>query len=60
MVDGFASTIADGGYGSLLSQGRQLNCDKFDTSGKSLLIVRNRVKPQNQKYFASRFWKSEL
>jgi hypothetical protein len=27
-------------------------CDKFDTTGKSLLIVRNRVKPQNQKYFA--------
>jgi len=27
-------------------------CDKFDTTGKALLIVRNRVKPQNQKYFA--------
>jgi len=29
-------------------------------SGKSILIVRNGVKPRNQKYFASQFWKSEL
>ena len=36
------------------SQGRAecAECDKFDTTGKSLLIIRNRVKPQNQKYFA--------
>jgi len=61
MVDGFASTISAGGYGSLLSQGRRRNCGKFNTTGKSpLLVFRIRVKPQNQKYFASQFWKSEL
>ena len=27
-------------------------CDKFNTTGKSLLIFRNHVKPRNQKYFA--------
>jgi hypothetical protein len=27
-------------------------CGKFDTPGKSIPIFRNRVKPQNQKYFA--------
>jgi hypothetical protein len=27
-------------------------CDKFDTTGKSLLIIRNRVKPVAQKYSA--------
>ena len=27
-------------------------CDKFNTTGKSLLIIRNSVKPPNQKYFA--------
>jgi len=29
-----------------------LRCDKFNTTGKSLPIFGNRVKPQNQKYFA--------
>jgi hypothetical protein len=27
-------------------------CDKFDTTGKSLPIFRNHVKPRNEKYFA--------
>src|SRR5215204_6220941 len=27
-------------------------CDQFNTTGKSLLIFRNRVKPRKQKYFA--------
>jgi hypothetical protein len=27
---------------------------------KQILIFRNLVKPQNKKYFASHFWKSEL
>src|SRR5713226_7570625 len=33
-------------------EGREHACDKFNTTGKSLLIIRNRVKPWNQKYFA--------
>ena len=32
--------------------------DKFSTTGKSLLIVRNRVKPRNQKYSLSTSGKS--
>jgi hypothetical protein len=31
-----------------------LGCGKSTRPGKSLLIFRNRVKPRNQKYFASR------
>ncbi len=52
VVDDFVSTIAACGYGSLLSQGRQQWCDKINTTGKSLLIFRNRVKPRKQKYSA--------
>ena len=37
---------------------KQINL--FCPSGKSLLIFRNSVKPRNQKYSASHFWKSEL
>src|SRR5438309_6223359 len=32
LVNGFASTITAGGYGSLLSQGRRWRCDKFNTT----------------------------
>jgi hypothetical protein len=35
-------------------------CDKFNTTGKSLLVFRISVKPRNQKYFTWRFCKSEL
>jgi hypothetical protein len=36
------------------------SCDKFNTTGKSVLIYGNRVKPPKQKYFAFHFGKSEL
>jgi len=46
-------------------------CDKFNTTAAPGVALakpgqittsdfQNRVKPQNQKYFASQFWKSEL
>jgi hypothetical protein len=39
-------------FALLTMRGEIATCDKFDTTGKSLPIFRNRVKPRNQKYFA--------
>jgi hypothetical protein len=38
----------------MANQIRAFGLRQIDPTGKSLLIFRNRVKPQNQKYFASR------
>ncbi|MGH6711436.1 MAG: hypothetical protein ACREEK_20985 [Bradyrhizobium sp.] len=41
-----------------MSQAMTVKCDKNYPTGKSILIYRNRVKPQNQKYFALSEWQS--
>jgi hypothetical protein len=38
----------------MANQIRTLGLRQINATGKSLLIFRNRVKPRNQKYFASR------
>jgi hypothetical protein len=38
----------------MASQIRTIGLRQINPTGKSLLIFRNRVKPRNQKYFASR------
>ena len=41
-------------FAAMANQIRTFRLRQIDPTGKSLLIFRNRVKPRNQKYFASR------
>jgi hypothetical protein len=44
----------------LTMRGEGVSCDKFNTTGKSLLLVRNHVNPKIKNISSSHFWKSEV